>query len=416
MMTRRIFMKNGSLALVSLGFTPVFIARSAEAAQTRKKILVAIFQRGAVDGLNMIVPFGDKSYYAVRPSISIPKPGEMRANNQGAIDLDGFFGLHPRMAALEPHFKRGELAIIHASGSHDDTRSHFDAQDYMESGTPGIKSTRDGWLNRYLHAKDHAERSSPFRAVAIAQALPRSLQGSAPALAIGQLGQFGIRAGNDGGMMAAGFEAQYSKAADQLLGATGKEAFDAVKMIQNANPQGYTPANGAEYPRSGYGEALRQIAQVIKADLGLEVAFAETGGWDDHRAEGASNGQLANRLGDFAAGLAAFAQDLGDRMADVVVVTMSEFGRTVAENGSGGTDHGHGNAMMILGGNVKGGQVYGKWPGLSRDKLYQGRDLAITTDFRDVFAECVTGHLGANDISKVFPGYAYKQRLGFIKT
>jgi len=320
------------------------------------------------------------------------------------------------MAALEPHFKRGELAIIHASGSHDDTRSHFDAQDYMESGTPGIKSTRDGWLNRYLHAKDHAERSSPFRAVAIAQALPRSLQGSAPALAIGQLGQFGIRAGNDGGMMAAGFEAQYSKAADQLLGATGKEAFDAVKMIQNANPQGYTPANGAEYPRSGYGEALRQIAQVIKADLGLEVAFAETGGWDDHRAEGASNGQLANRLGDFAAGLAAFAQDLGDRMADVVVVTMSEFGRTVAENGSGGTDHGHGNAMMILGGNVKGGQVYGKWPGLSRDKLYQGRDLAITTDFRDVFAECVTGHLGANDISKVFPGYAYKQRLGFIKT
>jgi uncharacterized protein (DUF1501 family) len=205
-------------------------------------------------------------------------------------------------------------------------------------------------------------------------------------------------------------------APDQLLGSTGKEAFDAVKMIQSANPQGYTPANGAEYPRTAYGEALRQIAQVVKADLGLEVAFAETGGWDDHRAEGASNGQLANRLGDFSAGLAAFAQDLGDRMADVVVVTMSEFGRTVAENGSGGTDHGHGNAMMILGGNVKGGQVYGKWPGLSRDKLYQGRDLAITTDFRDVFAECVTGHLGAKDISKVFPGYTYKQKLGFIKT
>jgi uncharacterized protein (DUF1501 family) len=416
MMTRRIFMKNGSLALVSLGFTPAFIARSAEAAQARQKILIAIFQRGAVDGLNMIVPFGDKSYYSVRQSIAIPKPGEMRANNEGAIDLDGFFGMHPRMAALQPHFKRGELAIVHASGSHDDTRSHFDAQDYMESGTPGIKSTRDGWLNRYLHAKDHAERSSPFRAVAIAQALPRSLQGIAPALAIGQLGQFGIRAGNDGGMMAAGFEAQYSKAADQLLGTTGREAFDAVKMIQNANPQGYTPSNGAEYPRSGFGEALRQIAQVVKADLGLEVAFAEVGGWDDHRAEGASNGQLANRLFDFSNGLAAFAQDLGDRMADVVVITMSEFGRTVSENGSGGTDHGHGNAMMILGGNVKGGKVYGQWPGLSRDKLYQGRDLAITTDFRDVFAECVTSHLGAKDISKVFPGYTYKQKLGFIKT
>jgi uncharacterized protein (DUF1501 family) len=417
MMDRRIFLKNGSMALVSLGFAPVFIARTAQAAEARRKILVAIFQRGAVDGLNMVVPFGEKAYYAARPLLAIPKPGESgRANQEGALDLDGFFGFHPRMAALVPIFQRGELAIVHASGSHDETRSHFDAQDYMESGTPGIKSTRDGWLNRYLHAKDHAERSSPFRAVAIAQALPRSLQGIAPALAIGQLGQFGIRAGNDGGMMAAGFEAQYAQAADKLLGSTGKEAFDAVKMIQNANPQGYTPSNGAEYPRSGFGEALRQIAQVVKADLGLEVAFAEVGGWDDHRAEGASNGQLANRLFDFSNGLAAFAQDLGDRMADVVVVTMSEFGRTVSENGSGGTDHGHGNAMMVLGGNVKGGQVYGKWPGLSRDKLYQGRDLAITTDFRDVFAECVTGHLGANDISKIFPGYTYKQKLGFIKS
>jgi uncharacterized protein (DUF1501 family) len=415
-MTRRIFMKNGSLALVSLGFTPVFIARSAEAAQARKKILVAIFQRGAVDGLNMIVPFGDRAYYAARPSIAIPKPGESRANNEGAIDLDGFFGLHPRMAALEPHFKRGELAIVHASGSHDDTRSHFDAQDYMESATPGVKSTRDGWLNRYLHAKDHQERSSPFRAVALTQGLPRSLQGSAPALAIGQLGQFGIRSGNDGGMVAAGFEAQYAQAADQLLGSTGREAFDAIKMLQQANPQGYTPANGAEYPRSGFGEALRQIAQVVKADLGLEVAFAEVGGWDDHRNEGASNGPLANRLADFSNTLAAFARDLGDRMADVVVVTMSEFGRTVRENGSAGTDHGHGNAMLVLGGGVLGGKVYGKWPGLDRDQLYQGRDLAITTDFRDVFAECVTGHLGARDISKVFPGYSYRQKLGFIRT
>jgi uncharacterized protein (DUF1501 family) len=414
MMTRRIFLKNGSLALVSLGFAPVFIARTAQAAQARKKVLIAIFQRGAVDGLNMVVPFGDRTYYGVRPTIAIPKPGESRGPNQGAIDLDGFFGLHPRMAPLEPFFKRGELAIVHASGSHDDTRSHFDAQDYMESATPGVKGTRDGWLNRYLHAKDHAERSSPFRAVALTQSLPRSLQGVAPALAIGQIGQFGIRAGRDGDMMATGFESQYANAADAVLGTTGKEAFDAVKMLQTANPQGYSPSNGAEYPRSGYGEALRQIAQLIKADLGLEVAFAETGGWDDHRNEGASNGALAVRLDDFSRGLAAFAQDLGDRMADVVVVTMSEFGRTVRENGSGGTDHGHGNAMMILGGGVKGGRVYGKWPGLERDKLYEGRDLAITTDFRDVFAEAVTRHLGAKDISKIFPGYTYKKPVGFI--
>jgi uncharacterized protein (DUF1501 family) len=410
MMTRRVFLRNGSAALVSLGFTPAFIARAAQAAQTRKKILVAVFQRGAVDGLNMIVPFGERAYYAGRPSIAIPRPGAQG----GALDLDGFFGVHPRMAPLVPYFKDGNLAIIHAAGSHDDTRSHFDAQDYMESGTPGLKSTRDGWMNRYLHAKDHAERSTPFRAVALTQALPRSLQGTAPALAIGQLGQFGIRAGQDNDVMMSGFEAQYAKAADSVLGSTGKEAFDAVKMMKEANPAGYTPANGAEYPRNGFGDAMRQIAQIIKADLGLEVAFAELGNWDHHANEGSSTGILANRLDEFAGSIAAFARDLGDSMADVVVVTMSEFGRTVRENGNRGTDHGHGNAMLVLGGGVKGGKIYGKWPGLEREQLYQGRDLAITTDFRDVFAECLTGHLGARDISKVFPGFKYGQKLGFI--
>jgi uncharacterized protein (DUF1501 family) len=320
------------------------------------------------------------------------------------------------MAPLVPMFQRGELAIVHASGSHDVTRSHFDAQDYMESGTPGRKSTRDGWLNRYLHAKEHEEKASPFRAVAMTQALPRALQGTAPALAIGRLGQFGIRAGRDGDVMASGFEAQYAQAADSLLGSTGKDAFDAVKMMQDANPGGYAPANGAEYPTSGFGEAMKQIAQVIKSGLGLEVAFAELGQWDHHANEGASTGQIANRLNDFSRGIAALAQDLGDKMADVVLVTMSEFGRTVRENGNRGTDHGHGNAMLIMGGDVKGGKVYGKWPGLERDALWQGRDLAITTDFRDVFAECVTGHLGARDVSTIFPGYEYKQKLGFLRS
>jgi uncharacterized protein (DUF1501 family) len=411
MITRRAFLKNGSVALVSLGFTPAFIARAAEAAQARQKILIAIFQRGAVDGLNMVVPFGEQAYYAARPSIAIPRPGV----DGGALDLDGFFGLHPRMAPLLPWFTRGELAIVHAAGSHDETRSHFDAQDYMESGTPGVKSTRDGWLNRYLHAKEH-ENASPFRAVALARALPRSLQGTAPALAIGQLGQFGIQAGQASGMMAAGFETQYAQAADALLGSTGKEAFDAVRMLQQANPGQYAPANSAEYPTSGFGEAMKQIAQIVKSDLGLEVAFAELGQWDHHANEGGSNGQIANRLNDFSRGIAAFAQDLGDRMADVVVVTMSEFGRAVKENGSRGTDHGHGNAMLVLGGSVKGGKVYGKWPGLDRDQLWQGRDLVITTDFRDVFAECLTGHLGARDISRVFPGYQYKAPVGMIRS
>jgi len=411
MMTRRVFLKNGSLALVSLGFAPTFIARTAEAAQARRKVLVAVFQRGAVDGLNMIVPFGERAYYENRPSIAIRRPGEQ----DGAIDLDGFFGLHPRMTSLEPLFKRGELAIVHACGSHDETRSHFDAQDYMESGTPGVKSTRDGWLNRYLHAKEH-QNASPFRAVALAPQLPRTLQGTAPALAIGQLAQFGIRAGRSTENMASSFEEQYAQAADSLLQPTANEAFGAVRMLKEANPGTYTPANGAEYPRSGFGEAMKQVAQLIKNDLGLEVAFTELGQWDHHANEGAAVGQIANRLDDFASGLAAFHRDLGDQMADVVVVTMSEFGRTVKENGSRGTDHGHGNAMVIMGGPVRGGKVYGRWPGLDRQQLWQGRDLAITTDFRDVFAEVVRDHLGAKDLARIFPGYAYKQRLGLLRS
>ena len=413
MMTRRIFLKNGSLALVSLGFAPAFIAQTAKVAgaQARKKVLVAIFQRGAVDGLNMVVPFGDSEYYKARPTIAIPQPGQRSGQEEGALDLDGFFGLNPRMASLVPFFKSGELAIVHACGSHDPTRSHFDAQDYMECGTPGMKA-RDGWLNRYLHAQEH-EKATPFRAVALAPQLPRILQGSEPTLAIGQLNQFGVRAGRSTDMMASTFESQYAQAADSLLAPTGREAFDAVKMLKNTDPASYVPANGAEYPRSGFGEALKQIALLIKADLGLEVGFAEVGNWDTHVQQ---QGRLPNLLDDFAKAIAAFRIDLGDRMADTVLVTMSEFGRAVSENGNRGTDHGHGNAMMILGGGVKGGKVYGKWPGLARDKRYEGRDLQITTDFRDVFAELVTHHLGARDLTKIFPGYAYKQPVGFLKT
>lgn len=406
MLTRRIFLKNGSMAMLSLGFAPAFFERAAQAAQTKRKVLVTIFQRGAVDGLNMVVPFGEKAYYQARPSIAVPQPGQ----TNGALDLDGFFGLHPRMAPLHAHFKRGELAIVNATGSHDPTRSHFDAQDYMESGTPGTKSTRDGWLNRYLHAKEH-EQASAFRAVSLTQQLPRALQGKAPALAIDQLGRFGVRAGEAGEMMQSSFEAQYAAAADAMLRPTGKDAFEAVKQLQSVDIAKYTPQNGAVYPNSGYGQALKQIAQLIRANMGLEVAFAESGNWDHHANEGP---QIANRLDDFAGGIAAFAQDLGDHMADVVVLTMSEFGRTVAENGARGTDHGHGNAMLLLGGNVKGGKIYGKWPGLEREQRYEGRDLAITTDFRDVFSEALRGHLGATDTSRVFPGYTGKTRLGIL--
>jgi uncharacterized protein (DUF1501 family) len=411
MFSRRVFMKNGGLALLSVGFAPAFLSRTVEAAgNVRRKVLITIFQRGAVDGLNMVVPFGEREYYAARPSIAVPRPNE----KDGAVDLDGFFGLHPRLGALKPLWDSRQLAIVHASGSPDGTRSHFDAQDYMESGTPGVKSTQDGWLNRYLHAREHAD-ATPFRAVAVAPQLPRSLQGIEPALAMSQIGQFGIRAGQQTDMLQSSFESEYAAAADSILNKTGGQAFDAVKMLKSADPSKYQPENGADYPRSAYGDALRQIAQLIKADVGLEVAFAEAGGWDTHVNQGASVGQLAQRLNDFSQGIAALARDLGDRMDDVVILTMSEFGRAVAENGNRGTDHGHGNAMFIIGGhNIRGGKVYGKWPGLAREQRYEGRDLAVTTDFRSVFNDVVRGHLGLTDTRTIFPGFTGAQTLGFI--
>ena len=409
MISRRIFLKNGGLALVSLGFAPAFLARTAAAANARQRVLITIFQRGAVDGLNMIVPFGEREYYAARPTLAIARPG---SSADSAIDLDGFFGLHPRLGPLKPLFDARQMAIVHACGSPDGTRSHFDAQDYMETATPGVKSTPDGWLNRYLHAREH-QSASPFRAVALAPQLPRALQGLEPALAIGQVTQFGIR-GAAGEMVQSSFESEYAAAADSMLQAAGREAFDAIRMLKAANIARYTPANGAQYPRSAFGVALRQIAQLVKADVGLEVAFAESGNWDHHVNEGAAVGQLGTRLNDLALAIAALVRDLGDRMEDVVVLTMSEFGRAIVENGNRGTDHGHGNAMMIIGGPVRGGRVFGRWPGLAREQRYEGRDLSVTTDFRAVFSEVVRGHLGLTDTRTVFPGFVAPTLLGVV--
>jgi uncharacterized protein (DUF1501 family) len=411
MISRRIFLKNGGLALVSLGFAPEFLARTVAAAgNPRRRVLITIFQRGAVDGLNMVVPFGERDYYTARPTIAIARPG---SGADTAVDLDGFFGFHPRLAPLKALFDARQLAVVHACGSPDGTRSHFDAQDYMETATPGVKGTPDGWLNRYLHAREH-QAKTPFRAVALAPQLPRSLQGLAPALAIGQIDRFGIRAGQSGDMVQASFESEYAAAADRVLHSTGREAFEAIRMMKEADPSRHTPANGAEYPRSPYGEALRQIAQLVKADVGLEIAFAETGNWDHHVNEGAAVGQLAARLDDFGRGIAALVRDLGERMQDVVILTMSEFGRAVAENGNRGTDHGHGNAMMVIGGGVRGGKVYGRWPGLAREQRYDGRDLGVTTDFRAVFNEVVRGHLALSDTRPVFPGFTPPAPLGLF--
>jgi uncharacterized protein (DUF1501 family) len=441
--TRRLFLKNGGIALASVGFAPalgpVFLRQAAFGAETeaqkRRKTLICIFQRGAADGLNIVVPHGDPDLYRLRPNLAIPRPQTGRADTS-VLDLDGFYGLHPALSPLLPLYKAGHLAAIHACGSPDSTRSHFDAQDFMESGTPGNKRVADGWLSRTVLAcpEDRAklkamQTGSPFRAVALGgdHGLPRSLQGDAGALAIPDLKSFGVgiamggepgngkrkaakrqaerahQAAGSSSSVVDGFETLYDSAVGDVLHGTGKESFEAISLLKRAISGTYIPANNATYPAGRLGESLRQIAQLIKADVGVEVAFAETGGWDTHTNQPA---RLNQQLREFGQGLAALYLDLGDRMSDVVILTMSEFGRTVRANGNNGTDHGHATCFFALGGPVNGGKVLGKWPGLSEEQLYQNRDLALTTDFRAVFGEVALKHLGAQGIQRVFPGYS----------
>jgi uncharacterized protein (DUF1501 family) len=404
--TRRVFLRNSGLAVVGTAAVPSFLTRAAFGATdagTRNKRLVVIFQRGAADGLNIVVPHGEAQYYAMRPSINIPR--------KAVLDLDGFFGLHPALASFQPLWQQRQLAIVHAAGSPDTTRSHFDAQDFMESGTPGLKATEDGWLNRSLHAMPVSNGNatgarSPFRAIAMGPALPRILSGPEPAVALNNINDFSI-----GGRtakpspVASAFEAMYDNSVDTVLHGTGEQTFDAVKMLKSADPAKYKPAPGADYPKGRFGDSLRQLAQLIKANLGVQVAFADIGGWDHHVNEGSTDGQIANVLREFSQSLSAFWIDLGDLGEDTVVVTMSEFGRTARENGNRGTDHGHANVMFVLGGPVKGGKVYGRWPGLDPSQLYEGRDLALTTDFRQVLGEGVARHMGNKNLKDVFPGY-----------
>ena len=400
--TRRGFMKGGALALVGTSAIPSFLTRSVMAEMTtaaaNRKKLVVLFQRGAVDGLNMVVPYKESNYYAMRPTIAI--------RQQEVLDLDGFFGLHPAMGALKPLYDQGHLAIVHAAGSPDTTRSHFDAQDYMESGTPGVKSTTDGWLNRALQAELLRGKPSAFRAVALGTQIPRTLEGKVPAIALNNLADFSVGGrGPKAAPISNAFQSMYDDSTDSLLHGTGEETFEAIKMLKAADPAQYQPAAGVVYPNTPFGNSLKQVAQLMKANLGVEAAFSDIGGWDTHQNQGNSNGQLANRLKDFSDSIAAFWQDMGTDAENVTLVTMSEFGRTARQNGTGGTDHGHANAMLVLGGPVKGGKVYGKWPGLGNDQLNEGRDLKVTTDFRRVLGEAAYKTLGSKNLALVFPGY-----------
>jgi uncharacterized protein (DUF1501 family) len=400
-MNRRFFLRNGALAIAGTTAIPSFLVRSvlAQTVTAPNRRLVVIFQRGAADGLNIVVPYREKNYYSMRPSIAIPQ-------NQ-VLDLDGFFGLHPSLASFKPLYEQGHLAVVHAVGSPDMSRSHFDAQDYMESGTPGLKSTQDGWLNRALQVEDARYRCThtPFRAVALGADVPRTLAGSVPAIALSNLNSFAVGGrGPAPSPAASAFEAMYGDSGDRIFHPAGEETFEAVKMLRSANPGQYTPSAGADYPNSEFGNNMKQIAQLLKANLGVEAAFTDVSGWDTHQNQGSVNGQLSNRLKDFSDSVAAFWRDLGDSAANVTLVTMSEFGRTARENGTGGTDHGHANAMFVLGGEVKGGKVYGRWPGLANEQLNEGRDLALTTDYREVLGEVVSRTLGASNLEQVFPG------------
>ncbi len=415
--SRRVFLKSSALAGIVFGAAPRSLMRAvyASGSGTKRKTMVVIFQRGACDGLNTVIPYADPGYAKARPSIAIPAPSGGREG--AALDLDGRFGLHPALDALLPLYKEGQLGIVQAIGSPDLTRSHFDAQDFMESGTPGQKSTADGWMNRCSGSLGRTD--SKFRAVALTQTLPRVLRGGSPAVALARIDDFRVRediemseeadpkssARKPGDASSTAFEKLYADAANDLLGNAGRETFEAIEALKVADPAKYQPREGVSYPRGRLGDSMRQMAQLIKADLGVELAFVDVGGWDHHTAEGSSTGQLANLLRQLGGSMAAFHRDLGDRMNDVVVMTMTEFGRTVRENGNRGTDHGHGGVSFVLGGPVLGGRVFGKFPRLSEENLFEGRDLPVTTDFRDLVGEILVRHMGVSDLAKVFPNY-----------
>ena len=402
--SRRAFIKSTGLGFITMGLAPGFLVRAADFRSAGgKKVFVLVFQRGAMDGLNVVIPFKDPAYYSLRPSIAVAPPG---TGDDRVIDLDGFFGLHPALAPLKSIYDQGRLAFVHASGSPDNTRSHFDAQDCMELGTPGLRSNPDGWLNRSL--LDKQKTIAPFRAVALTTQLPRILAGAAPALTLSSIDEFRLR--NDA--MAGPLQKLYANSADAIFRVAGDSLFAAMRELRRIEAK--MPAAQERYPAGRFGAALSQIARLIKADVGMEIAFTEIGGWDTHANEGGATGQLANRLRELGEGLAAFYRDLDDRMDDVVLLTLSEFGRTARENGNRGTDHGHANVMFAMGGNVKGGKIYGRWPGLAPEVLFEGRDLALTTDYRALCSEVLSGHLGLRDLGKIFPGFRPTDALGIL--
>jgi len=410
MITRRAFLKAGGLALFSLsmGGTPLFLSRTARAAENfsgyrRRKTLVTIFQRGAMDGLMAVSPLDDPRLIKLRPTLGMTAA---RSAENPLLQLDGNFGLHPAFGSLKRFFDEDRLAIIHGIGSPNSTRSHFDAQDYMETGTPGNKGTKSGWLNRAVGLMGH--EATPFQAVSMTPAMPRSLYGDNPAIALTDLNDFKLserqaRAAIQGAGKS--IEELYRQTTQDLLKESGSESFDAIRTLSEIEVNNYRPANGAVYPKSVLGNSLKQIAILVKSDVGLEVAFAESNGWDTHVRQGTARGSFARNATDLAECIHAFWTDLGVYQDNVTLMTMTEFGRTVAENGSAGTDHGRASCMFVLGNNVDGGQIYGGIPQLDIDALEDGRDLPVQVDFRSLFSEVATKHLKVENQAALFPDW-----------
>jgi uncharacterized protein (DUF1501 family) len=419
--SRRGFIKAGGLALfgIGLGGIPGFLTEAVAETKApglfkRRKIMICIFQRGAMDGLMAVTPFTDQYLKAARPALFMDAA---KTNGKSSlIDLDGRFGLHPAMAAFENIFREKRMAIVHGIGSPNNTRSHFDAQDYMEAGTPFRKGTASGWLNRAVGLLGH-EATTPFQGVSLTSSLPRSFYGDHPALAINNLQdlQIQMRGNIKGANMAArNFEELYDTTLPGLLKETGKESFEAIKMLQKVDTKNYKPANNVVYPKSALGNSLKQIAQLIKMDVGMEIGFAESGGWDTHINQGKASGIFARNVNDLSDSIMAFWSDLETYQDDVTLMTMTEFGRTVKQNGTGGTDHGRASCNFILGNGVNGGVVHGMVAPLAMENLEDGRDLAVTTDFRSVFSEVANKHLHIQNNKVLFPDWEGKE-IGVMK-
>jgi uncharacterized protein (DUF1501 family) len=406
-LSRRALLRSAGLSLLGLATLPPFLARAAEAlAPHRRKVLVTLFLRGGADGLSLVPPVGDPDYYRLRPQLALARPG---TGEDAALRLDDTFGLHPALAPLMPWWSQGALTAIHAVGLPQPVRSHFDAQDFVESGTPGVKSTRDGYLNRALAALPADSSAGAFRAVALQPTLPRALAGDAPALALASLEAFRLRAPGRTGSVS--FDSLYAAAVDEALRTTGVETSSALTLVADRQLADQPPRHGAAYPRSPLGRRLQDLARLIHADVGLQLAATESGGWDTHILQGREKGPFANRAKDLAESLAAFATDLGPRLADVLVVVFTEFGRTAKENGNRGTDHGTGGAALLLGGPVRGARVGGAWKGLSEPYLLDGRDVPSLTDIRAVLAEALVTHCGLATSQAVFPGLGERPTL-----